>query len=399
MKTAQIQSQLGQKVLAVTGDGRTVVRVPRSRVTLTHQSMRDQILDRWGQIVFEDIGCGSHERSLFEAEFAAKVQQAHAVGVHSGTLALFLALRACGVGLHDEVITVGNSDISTTAAISQCGAEPVFCDISGDDYTIDPARVEELVTPRTAAILPVDLYGHPAHTKALRPIAEHFGLKIVEDAALATGAEDFGFPVGAYSDVTVFSFAPFKPLGSVGNGAAVTTNDNTIAEQLRLLCGYGHGRQDLVRTLGHQAHLAEGFNMPLDPLQAALLRIKLPHVEEWTRARRAVVAAYANGLKGANLKLPAFRPDSKPTFRSYTILVEDQDRVYRELLNRGIEVVMHYVPPIYRQPVYGERHLRGADRLEVTEKVTRRLICLPVTVELTDEDIEHVVASVRAVVG
>ena len=167
----------GYKFEAVTGDRRPIVRVPRSRATLTHQSMRDQILDRWGQIVFEDIGCGPQERSLFEAEFAAKVQQAHAVGVHSGTLGLFLALRACGVGRHDEVITVGNSDISTTAAISHCGAEPVLCDIMGDDYTIDPARVEDLVTPRTAAILPVDLYGHPAHTKALRPIAERFGLE------------------------------------------------------------------------------------------------------------------------------------------------------------------------------------------------------------------------------
>ena len=273
--------------------------------------MRDQILDRWGQIVFEDIGLGPLERSLFETEFAATVQQAHAVGVHSGTLGLFLALRACGVGVHDEVITVGNSDISTTAAISHCGAEPVLCDIMSDDYTIDPGRVEELVTPRTAAILPVDLYGHPAHTRALRPIADHFGLKIVEDAALATGAEDFGVPVGAYADVTVFSFAPFKPLGSVGNGAVVTTNDDTIAERLRLLCGYGHGRQDLVRTPGQQAHVAEGFNMPLDPLQAALLRIKLPHLEDWTRARRAVVEAYADGLRGANLKLPAFRPEQQ----------------------------------------------------------------------------------------
>ncbi len=185
----------------------------------------------------------------------------------------------------------------------------------------------------------------------------------------------------------------------MGNGAAVTTNDDTIAERLRLLCGYGHGRQDLVNAPGQQAHVAEGFNMPLDPLQAALLRTKLSHLEDWTRARRAVAAAYAQGLSGANLKLPAFRPDSKPTFRSYTIQVEDRDRVYRELINRGIEVVQHYVPPIYRQPVYASRELRGAGRLEVTEQVTRRLLCLPVTVELTPADIEHVVASVRAVVG
>lgn len=384
---------------AISGVGPTAFRVPRSRAPLTHRSMREQILDRWGQIAFEDIARGGTERTLFESEFAAAVQQTHVVGVHSGTLGLFLALRACGVGPGDEVITVGNSDVSTTAAISHCGAEPVLCDIKAADYTIDPTRVESLVTKRTAAILPVDLYGHPAEVRALRPIAERYGLRIVEDAALATGAADFGAPVGAYADAVVFSFAPFKPLGSVGNGAAIATSDDSIAERLRLLAGYGAGSQEVGGAPGKQAHLAEGFNMPLDPLQAALLRIKLPYLEEWTQARRAVVAAYAEGLRGAKAVLPAFRPGSSPTFRSYTILVEDQERVYRELVQRGIEAVMHYVPPVSCQPLYASRQLRGMDRLEVTNHVTGHLVCLPVTVELTPADVEYVVASVREVVG
>jgi dTDP-3-amino-3,4,6-trideoxy-alpha-D-glucose transaminase len=276
---------------------------------------------------------------------------------------------------------------------------PILCDIIEDDYTIDVSLVEELITDRTVAILPVDLYGHPANVRALRPIADRHGLKIVEDAALAAGSEDHSAPVGAFADVTVFSFAPFKPLGCVGNGAVAATNDDAVAERLQLLCGYGHGSQKADGPPGQQAHLEEGYNMPLDPLQAALLRTKLPHLEDWTRARRAVVAAYAEGLARANVRRPVFRPESRPTFRSYTILVEEQDRVHRELLERGIEVVLHYVPPTYCQPVYASSPPRGADRLPVTDSVTRRLLCLPVTPELTPTDVDYVVNSVREVVG
>ncbi len=375
------------------------MRVPRSRAVSTHRSMRDQILERWHQIVCEDIGLGAAERARFESEFALAVGHKHAVAVHSGTLALFLALRACDVRPGDEVITVGNSDISTTAAISHCGAEPVLCDITAADYTIDVTLVEGLITRRTKAILPVDLYGHPANVRAIRPIADRHGLKIIEDAALATGGQDYDASVGAYADVTVFSFAPFKPLGSVGNGAVAAANDDTLAERLHLLCGYGHDSREVGGPAGQQSHVLEGYNMPLDPLQAALLRIKLPYLEEWARSRRAVAAAYAKGLAGLDVGLPVFRPESRPTFRAYTILVEDRDRLYRELLGRGIEVVQHYVPPTYRQPVYAGRTLRGADRLSVTEDITRRLLCLPVAPELTPSDIEYVVGSVREVMG
>ncbi len=390
---------LGSLSEALMGERRDAMPVPRSRAVSTHRFMRQQILERWAQIVFEDIGLGSAERTLFESEFAAAVGQKHAVAVHSGTLALFLALRACDIRPGDEVITVGNSDISTTAAISHCGAAPVLCDISAADYTIDTSLVEGLITRRTTAILPVDLYGHPANVRALRPLADRCGLKIVEDAALATGSQDFGKPVGAYADVTVFSFAPFKPLGSVGNGAVAATNDDALAERLRLLCGYGHGSHEVGGPAGQQSHVLEGYNMPLDPLQAALLRTKLPHLDDWTRARRSVVAAYAEGLAGANVGLPVFRPESRPTFRSYTILVEEQERVHCELLERGIEVVLHYVPPTYRQPVYAGRQPRGFDRLPVTDDVTRRLLGLPVTPELTPADLDYVVRSVREVVG
>jgi dTDP-4-amino-4,6-dideoxygalactose transaminase len=294
------------------------------------------------------------------------------------------------------VITVGNSDISTTAAISQCGATPVLCDILERDYTIDVDLVEPLITSRTAAILPVDLYGHPANVKRLRQVADRHGLKIVEDAALACGAADHGQPVGAFADATAFSFAPYKPLGSVGSGGMITTNDDEIALRLRVLAGYGHIPERTAPTPGHQHHLGEGYNVPLDPLQAALLTVKLPHLCAWTARRRAVVRAYEARLQGCAVQLPVFRPESEPTFRQYTVLIRDQRSAYEELLRRGVEVVLHYVPAIYKQPVYVNRKLPGADRLPVTERVTSSLLCLPVTPDLSEEDVAYAANILRS---
>jgi len=356
--------------------------------------MRAEILRALDPILFGPLPQGEKVCRTLEHDFAAAVKQSFACAVHSGTVGLFLALRACGVGRGEEVITVGNSDISTTAAISHCGATPVLCDVLETDYTINPAQVEPLITERTSAILPVDLYGHPADVKSLREIADRHGLNIVEDAALATGARDHGHPVGAFADVTVFSFAPFKPLGCVGNGGMLTTNDEQIARRIRLMCSYGHALDRQANTPGHQAHVAEGYNVPLDPLQAALLTVKLPHLEEWTAKRRAVAMAYAEGLRDLELVLPTFRPESSPTFRSYTIRVKDQQAVYQGLRRAGVEAVLHYVPPVYRQPVYGGK-LPGADRLPVTDQVTCEIIGLPVTIELDEDDVEFVIKALH----
>jgi dTDP-4-amino-4,6-dideoxygalactose transaminase len=365
-------------------------RVPRSRVDQTHRAMRTEILQALEPILFGPLSETEQVRHMLEQDFTATVQQSFACAVHSGTVGLFLALRACGVGPGDQVITVGNSDISTTAAISNCGAEPVLCDVLETDYTIDPAQVEPLLTERTAALLPVDLYGHPADIKSLREITDRRGLKIIEDAALAAGACDYGQPVGAFADVTVFSFATFKPLGCVGNGGMLTTNDEQIARRMRLLCGYGHTPDRRADTPGHQMHVAEGYNMPLDPLQAALLTVKLPHLKEWTEKRRAIAMAYAEGLQDSGAVLPSLRSESLPTFRSYTIRVKDQQAVYQALRRAGVEVVLHYVPPIYRQPVYSGR-LRGADCLPVTDRLAQEIICLPVTIELDEDDVRFVI--------
>jgi dTDP-4-amino-4,6-dideoxygalactose transaminase len=370
-------------------------RVPRSRAFQTHDEMRDEIMAALEPLLFGSMQHAYTIRRAFEAAFAEEMGQETAVAVHSGTIGLFLALRACGVGPGDEVITVGNSDISTTAAVRQCGAVPVLCDVKMSDYTVDPSLVEPLITARTRALFPVDLHGHPSNVRALRAIANAHGLKIVEDAALAAGANDHGQPLGAYADATIYSFAPFKPLGSVSNGAAVVTSDPAIAEKLRLLTGYGYDPAPSNLPVGHQCYVDEGYNVPLDGLQAALLLIKLPHLKTWTARRRAVVAAYAEGLADSEVILPTFREESAPTFRSYTVLVPNRAHVYQYLRDNGVEVVLHYTPPIYRHPVYGGS-LLGSAALPNTDQLAQGLVCLPVTPELTTDDIDYAVSTLRA---
>lgn len=373
----------------------SAIRVHRSRAFQTHHTMREDILSAIEPLLFGSMHHAYEIRAQFERDFAAFVAQPHAVAVHSGTIGLFLALRACGVAQGDEVITVGNSDISTTAAIRQCGATPVLCDVLESDYTIDVRLIEPLITPRTRAILPVDLHGHPADVRAVRALADRHGLMVIEDAALALGAVDHDVAVSAFAHAAVFSFAPFKPLGSAGNGAMVVTAHDDIARRLRMLVGYGYDPDTDGIPAGHQRYLDEGYNVPLDGLEAALLSVKLPHLAAWTEARRRVAQVYHDGLRDTAARCPQFRPESQPTFRSYTIQVPRRDEIYAHLRRAGVEVVLHYTPAIYRHPVYGGQ-LPNSHALPVTDRLAEGLICLPVTPELTDADTAYILAELRA---
>ena len=369
-------------------------RIPRSRGTETHQSLRGEIMAALESILFDSYHHAYAIRDALEQAFAAEVEQRFAVAAHSGTIGLFLALRAVGISYGDEVITIGNSDISTTGAISQCGAIQVLCDVLPSDYTINPALVESLITKKTRAILPVDLHGHPANVKALRPLADHYGLKIVEDAALAAGASDYGKPVGAFADVTMFSFSAFKPLGGASNGAMLVTSDEDIHDKLRLLIGYGHDpiRADI--KTGYQNYIEEGYNVPLDGLEAALLLVKLPYLKEWTRKRRAIAAALEAGLADTSARTPSFRPESAPTFRSYAIRVDRQAEVHQQLRQAGIEAVISYAPPIYQYTVY-EGKFPCASELKVTDRLASELVNLPVTPELAPDDTDYMIDALR----
>ena len=379
-------------------------RVPRSRASQTHREMRDEIIAALEPILFDAYQHSYPLRSQLEDAFAAEVGQRYAVAAHSGTVALVIALRACGIGPGHEVITVGNSDISTTGAISLCGATPVLCDVLESDYTMDIATVEAQITKRTRAILPVDLHGHPADVKALRALADRYHLKIVEDAALASGAMDHGAPVGAFADVAMFSFAPFKPLGSAGNGAMLVTNDEAIHARLRLLVGYGYSPEP-VAIPGYQNYIAEGYNVPLDGLQAALLLVKLPHLGKWTARRREIATTLAAGLAGAPVITPRFRSESAPTFRSYAVRVAGSTRhrsdrqleLHAGLREAGIEAVIHYAPAVYRYQVYADA-FPNRDQLPITEMLASQVVNLPVTPELTDGEVEYMIETVQRLV-
>ena len=368
--------------------------VLRSRATETHKSLRDEIMAALESIIFDSYHNSFTIRADLEAAFASEVQAEFAVAAHSGTVALFLALRACGISAGDEVITVANSDISTTGAISQCGAIPVLCDVLASDYTIDTDLVDRLITRNTRALLPVDMHGHPANVKALRPLADHYNLKIVEDAALAAGASDYGVPVGAFADATIFSFSPFKPLGSSGNGAMIVTNDGEIHDKLRLLVGYGHDPIRAGVKDGYQNYTAEGYNVPLDALEAALLSVKLPYLKDWTAKRRAIVAALHDGLAGASARLPSFRPESTPTFRSYMICVDQQFDIYHGLRAAGIEANFSYAPPIYEYSVYAGK-FPNSHELKITDQLAKELINLPVTPEFSASEVEYMIETTR----
>jgi len=376
-------------------DQRRPFRVPRARLEATHRALHAAFMAALEPLLTGPPEAGYLVREALEREWAAAVEQPFACAVHSATIGLVVALRACGVGPGSEVITVANGDISSIAAIRHCGATPVLCDVLADDHTIDAGLVEPLIGARTRALLPVDLYGHPADVRALRGLADAYGLAVVEDASLAAGARDYGRPVGAWADVTVYSFAPYKPLGSLGNGGMVASADEELARAVRLLSGYGHIPDQPASRPGQQHYIGEGFNVPLDPFEAALLRVKLPRLEDWTRRRRALATSYAAALGQAQVQLPRFRPESEPTFRCYTVRVARQESVYAALRRAGVEAVLHYTPPMHRQPVYAAG-LPGADALAVTEQLAGELVCLPLAPDLDEQDVAYVAAVLRA---
>lgn len=363
--------------------------VARSYAGEFHRQIQDDLLSAMKPVLFGTYEDGLAIVSEAERAFSDAVEKRYAVGTHSGTAGLFLALKACGVGPGHEVITVANSDISTTGAISHTGAEFVLCDVCADDHTIDPERIEELITDRTRAILPVDLYGHPVNARRIREIADSYSLAVVQDAALALGAREHGAPVGWFADAVVFSLSPVKPMGSVGSAGMVATDDPEIRDKLRLLSGYGKTERVKASHPGQYAHVAEGYNLTLDPLHAAITRVKLGFLEEHSDARRRVAAEYGRILSSMDLpelELPTFRAYSEPTFRSYTVLIDHRDEVYLGARERGVEVCQYYVPPVHLQPVYSAGVRAG--ELWQTEALAGRLLCLPVDPLMEDRHVQ-----------
>jgi dTDP-4-amino-4,6-dideoxygalactose transaminase len=337
-----------------------------------------RVLDHADFILGEEV-------QRFERAFADYVGTREAVGVASGTAALHLALLACGIGPGDEVITTAHTFIATAEAISHCGARPVFVDIDPETSTIDPKRVEAAVGERTRAIVPVHLYGQPADMKPLLEIASRHRLRVIEDAAQAHGAEYGGRRCGALGDLACFSFYPGKNLGAYGDAGAVTGSDPALIERVRKLRDHG-------RTSKYE-HDMVGYGERLDALQAAILGVKLRHIEAWTAARRRGAARFGELLHHVPVKLPPEVAGSRSAFHLYVIRLPRRDALAVHLKGLGIATGIHYPIPLHRQPAYLAQGY-GDVHLPETERAAAEVLSLPLYPELTEEMIARVASGV-----
>lgn len=309
------------------------------------------------------------EVEAFEADWAAYCEAHHAVAVGNGLDALHLALLALGVGPGDEVIVPSNTYIATWLAVSQTGATPLPVEPDPRTCNLDPARIEAAITPRTKAILPVHLYGQPADLDAIISIARRHGLRVLEDGAQAHGARYKGKRLGAHGDAVAWSFYPGKNLGALGDGGAVTTNDPAIADRIRVLRNYGSRVKYENET--------RGFNSRLDPLQAAVLRVKLKALDDWNARRKRIAAMYLEALDAPSLTLP-FVPDyADPVWHLFVVRHARREALQQGLSDAGIGTMIHYPIPPHRQQAYADLGIK-AGTLPIAEAMAREVLSLPI---------------------
>jgi dTDP-4-amino-4,6-dideoxygalactose transaminase len=342
-----------------------------------------RVLDNTSFILGEEV-------SVFEEAFASYCETKYAIGTSSGTSALHLALLACGVGPGDEVITTPHTFMATAESIIHTGAKPVFVDIDLDTYNLDPSQIQAVINEKTKAIVPVHLYGTPADMDPILEIASKHGLKVVEDAAQAHGAEYNGRRTGSVGDVACFSFYPGKNLGAFGDGGCVVTSDKQIADRVRML--RNHGRTDKYR------HEMVGYGYRLDALQAAILGVKLLHLEEWTKCRRENAKRYHHFLNGFGPVLPTEPNYARSVYHLYVIRVPERDQLLQYLRSKGISAGIHYPIPLHLQPAFaGLGYKPGA--FPSTEKAASEVISLPMYPELRQDQIEEVAQAVQDFYG
>jgi len=329
------------------------------------------------------------ELNLFEQDFARYIGTKNAVGVGSGLDALEMALRAYEIGPGDEVITAANTYIATALAILAVGARPILVDMDAN-YNIDPALIEAAITPRTRAIMPVHLYGQPADMEEISGIAKRRNLVVIEDAAQAHGAMYGGRRAGCIGHCAAFSFYPAKNLGAYGDGGMVVTNDDAIAEKIRRLRNYGQRVK--------YVHTSVGTNSRLDTMQAAILRVKLRHLDKWNAARAEHAAAYNKLLSGAPCVAPQIAPKRTHIFHLYVIQVEKRDEVQKALGSRGIGTGIHYPIPIHLQEACVNLGYKPGS-FPATERVASRILSLPMYAEMSAEQQEYVAANLLDVIG
>lgn len=340
-----------------------------------------RVLDSGWYILGEEV-------SAFEQEYATYCGAKHCVGLANGLDALHLALSALGVGSGDEVIVPSNTYIATWLAVSHCGATPIPVEPDPATYNLDPMRIEAAITPRTKIILPVHLYGQPADMTPILAIARKHGLKVLEDGAQGHGARYKGKRLGAHGDVVTWSFYPGKNLGAFGDGGAITTNDEEIAERIRVLRNYG-SRVKYVNEV-------RGFNSRLDPMQAAVLRVKLIVLDTWNARRAEIASRYQKGLANIGLNLPFVPEWSEPAWHLYVVQHPQRDALQKKLGEIGIGTLIHYPIPPHLQRAYATAgYAKG--QFPIAEQMANQLLSIPMGPHLEPEDVEKVISTFRKI--
>ncbi len=355
--------------------------VPYLDLQTQYDALRSEVLTALEEICKSSRFAQGPATADFEAKFAAYCGVDHCVSLNSGTSALHLALRCLDVGPGDEVVTVSMTFIATAWAISYVGAIPVFVDIDPARRTLDPDKLEAAITPRTKAIVPVHLYGMPAEMDGINAIAERHRLPVIEDAAQAHGAKYRGKRVGQFGKIACFSFYPGKNLGAYGEGGASITNDASIAQRARSLRDHAQSQKYF--------HDEIGYNYRMDSFQAAVLSIKLKHLDVWNAARIDRARCYTDLLKDSSYKLPEHFSDSECIWHCYVIETAERDRVRSALQDAGIQTAIHYPLPVHLQKAYVHLGYQSGD-LPVTEALCEQCLSLPIYPELSIEKISRV---------
>lgn len=360
--------------------------VPFVDLRAQHDSLRTELFDTITKIIDTSSFIMGQAVKDFEPKFAEFCGCRRAIGVSSGTAALHLALWALGIGPGDEVITIPHTFIATAEAISVCGAKPVFVDIDPQSFTMDVSKLEAAITPRTKVIIPVHLYGNPTDMDPLLEIARKHGLRVVEDCAQAHGAEYKGRRVGTFGDAGCFSFFPGKNIGAMGDAGAVTTSDEAIATKVNKL--RNHGRE------GKYEHEMVGYNERMDTLQAAILSVKLPHLNDWNAARRKHADEYRKALADVDVVLPTPKPNYAPVYHLFVIRHPKRDDMQKFLRKKGIATGVHYPLPLHLQPAYADLNYKQGD-FPATEKAAKEILSLPMYPEMTCAHIEEVAEAIK----
>lgn len=366
------------------------MHIPFVDLKSQYLSLKQEFDEAVLKVVSETAFIGGKYAKAFEESFAGYLGAAHCVAVANGTDALEIALKAIGIETGDEVLVPANTFFATAEAVGNVGAKAVFVDIEPNFYNLDPAKIEEKITPRTKAIITVHLYGLPAEMDEIMTIANKHGLKVLEDCAQAHGATYKGKTVGTFGDVATFSFYPSKNLGAFGDAGAIVTNNEETAETARLIANHGQ--------IAKNRHSMIGRNSRLDGIQAAVLSVKLPHLESWLEARRKNAALYNELLSDSGLQLPVAPEHSRHTYHLYVVQVADRAAVQQKLLDESIETGLHYPTALPFLEAYADLGYQPSD-FPVAHAQMDKILSLPMYAELTEEMIEKVCRSLKSAIA